>query len=124
MITSLFIERTEDTPLINFDIVNDTYEISGISIPEDIRVFYDKITKWMLSFLDERNKPFLLKVYLHYYNTSSNISLVSFFNEIKTHSKSDYCQILWCYEKDDEDMLYKGEELEEMTGLHFQYEAL
>jgi hypothetical protein len=124
MLTSLKLEQTHDTPLVDFSLEADTYSIEGISIPENTIAFYDIIKNWMKSFLDNRTKSFQLKIHLHYYNTSSNISLINFLTDIKSHKNGNHCTILWRYEEDDEDMMYKGEELEEITKLNFIFEVV
>jgi hypothetical protein len=124
MIQSIFIAGTPDTPQIDFNIEKGTYAMEGISIPENTTVFYEPLIVWISEFLDQQKKEFELKMFLHYYNTSSNISLINFLTKIQTHTNSSLCTILWCYEKDDEDMMYKGEELADITSLKFQYQAI
>jgi hypothetical protein len=124
MIQSLFIPGTPDTPQIDFNIEKGTYLMEGISIPENTNVFYEPLMVWIEQFLDQQKKEFELKMFLHYYNTSSNISLINFLTKIQIHSNSNLCTINWCYEADDEDMKYKGEELADITSLKFQFQTI
>jgi hypothetical protein len=124
MLQSLYILQTADTPNVDFNLEKNQYVIEGISIPENTIAFYSQISTWMELFLTQRKEPFELKVFLHYYNTSSNISLINFLTQIQNHSNGRLCNILWCYEADDEDMLYKGEELADITTLHFTYAVM
>lgn len=121
MLESLYIDQTNDTPLVDFNLEKNTFLIEGISIPENTTTFYSPIRDWMIKFMDTRTEMFQLDVYLHYFNTSSNISLINFFMDIQKHNNSHLCAINWYYELDDEDMLYKGEELSDITSLKFTY---
>jgi SiaC family regulatory phosphoprotein len=121
MIQSLYIAGTPDTPQVDFNIEKGTFAVEGISIPENTTVFYEPLIIWIEQFLNQQKNEFELKIFLHYYNTSSNISLINFLTKIQMHEKSNLCTIIWCYEKDDEDMMYKGEELSDITNLKFQF---
>ncbi len=121
MLKSLYIAATNDTPLVDFNLENNTFLIEGISIPENTTIFYLPIRDWMLAFMNDSTAPFQLDFFLHYFNTSSNISLINFLTDIQKHKNSHLCSIIWKYELDDEDMVYKGEELSDITSLKFQY---
>ena len=41
------IQGSDDTPKVILDADNNTFEISGRSLPEDVVAFYDPILEWL-----------------------------------------------------------------------------
>ena len=119
---SYFIESTRNTPTINFSSDNGILEISGRSMPENTRKFYDPIIAWLQNFQPESSKEISLTINLSYLNTSSTIAMLEIlktFAKLKENGNS--IKVLWYYEKYDEDMKMAGEDISSISGLDFEY---
>lgn len=125
---SLNLESTQYTPAISFLPEKGKFEISGISLPENVLDFYTPVLNW----LDEYEKSLITKSVspppdiqfsfrLCYYNSGSVrflISILQIIKRIRDHAK---VKVEWFYEKDDIHLYDNGKELEELTGLTFNF---
>ena len=128
---NLFIEATELTPKVDFDLTTGVLEISGVSRPEDVLVFFDLPLDWIQtlnialsedSSLANQLPPLKLLFNMTYYNTSSSKYLIQVLKSIKT--VMDYgvtLSVEWHYEEGDEKMREDGEDLAEVVEIQFEY---
>ena len=111
---SLNIEATINTPKIVFDVVNNIFEISGKSMPEDSVDFYMPIIDWVEEFAVKPVTQATFKVKLIYFNTASSKMILEI---IKKIGKSGANVIIeWYFSDDDEDMEEVGEHLQSILG--------
>jgi hypothetical protein len=68
---NLFLQPTEDTPEVVFDIENGHYSISGRSLPENAVLFYIPLLEWMNNFASSSEKTMVIHFKLDYFNTAS-----------------------------------------------------
>lgn len=111
MIEPLIIPAEIDKPEVKLDPQNNTFEISGKSMPEDIKLFFDPIIEWLEKYAENPNDQTNLNVNLNYFNSSSARKLVEVFSvleEIIEMGKE--AKIIWHYKADDELMKERGEE--------------
>ena len=86
----LFIEPTDKTPLIIFDSLIGKFEIIGISIPQNGKLFYEPALEWLDKYIRRPNKETALVINLDYFNISSSKMLLFIFYklmEIKSPEK-------------------------------------
>lgn len=118
---NLFLNQTDETPEINFN-SNGSLLIKGISIPENVSNFYSPILTWISEF--EKNLPaeVILTFEIEYINTSSSRAFIDLIKKIIS-LKSENCdlRIVWKYEKDDEDNLDLGKDLEVSVRSTFEF---
>jgi hypothetical protein len=130
----LFIEPTEFTPKIYYDIEKHFMEISGFSRPEDVRGYYQKFFDWL-----ENNKSDILNAIrgnaklkiefkLVYFNSASSkclLDMVLSLNKLYSHNldtlNEHNIDAIWYYEEGDEDMLEAGEEFSDAVEIPFSY---
>jgi hypothetical protein len=124
----LYLEATQYTPAIDFNPDTGKFEISGISLPENVLNFYEPIMNWLNDYADlvisgsNTVYPILqFRFKLDYYNSGSVRFLISILNLIKKISGHMQVKIEWFYEKDDTNLYDNGKELEELTGLKFDF---
>ena len=120
---NLIINQTEETPEINFN-VNGNCSIIGVSIPENVADFYTPVVEWLCAWENSLPNQISLVIEIEYINTSSTrafIDLVKKFVSIKY--KCPDTKIIWRYEKDDEDNLDLGKDLEFSAKANFVFEA-
>lgn len=76
----LVIERTNETPEINFSASSGLLQIKGRAYSNDIGVFYKKMSAWLEEYLKSPNETTTIELQLEYYN-SVFIKLLFYFIE-------------------------------------------
>jgi len=117
------INATEDTPNVVLDPVNNLFEISGRSLPEDVVVFYQPVMQW----LDELDKApiqnMLLSIKLEYFNTASSKLILDILLKLEAmFQKGTRLKVKWYFLSNDSDMKEAGEEYSEIVELPFELE--
>jgi len=125
---TLYIKGTAETPTVNFDAKVNTFEISGKSLPEDVKEFYHPILKWLVEYCQSPSDSTILKVRMEYFNTASSKMILELFELLnKLHLSGKNVAIEWYYQEDDEDMMDAGNDYADMLDLPFKifgYQAL
>jgi len=100
----LIVERSQETPEINFNSMTGVLKISGRAYSNDIKVFYKQMDSWLTEYLSEPAKITTIELQLEYYNSIFIKLLFQFFEKGKTVSlKGGKLNIIWLHQKDDED---------------------
>lgn len=120
MIDNLIIEATVDTPAINFDISKGEFEIKGKSMPEDACEFYSPIKKWLKEYCKSPATSTTVSCKLDYFNSATARKLVEVFTVIEC-LKLKNAEIHWYYRKDDSIIFDKGQELDYLINLPFEF---
>lgn len=122
---SLFIDPTHKTPRIQLNMDNGEFMISGRSIPEDAREFYEPVKKWLENYF-RRETPattFLFEIY--YFNTASSKMILDIFYIVKhAVEKKHEVKVIWGVEKNDEEMLEAGEDYAAIVNIPFEYRTI
>lgn len=122
MIDNIFLEKTNSTPYISFDISNGLFEIKGNSIPEDPIEFYTPVWNWLEEFSREPIPGITMNVDLEYFNTSSAKCIHKIFKILEKMNKEreDVDVIInWYYNEEDEDMFDAGRGYEDFIKIPF-----
>lgn len=119
---ALKIEATVDTPGIILDPINNLFEISGKSYPEDTKEFYHNVLHWMDLYAAAPNQKTNFIFKLKYFNSSSYKPIFDILSklEIIKNKKCDV-NVEWYYKTGDSDMLEAGEEFADLFDLPFTY---
>jgi len=119
---SLTIQKTEDTPQVDFDIETGIFKLSGRSLPENAIDFYKPILDWIETVLSESfDKKFVFEVKLEYFNTASSKQLAKMLLLIERYIEANSILIRWFYEKEDNDMLISGNQYSKFLKLEFEF---
>ena len=126
----LIIEASAKTPRIVFDPINNNFEISGESRPENVNAFFEPVFGWLDSYLtylksNGSKNDFTLRMYLEYFNSASAkylLNLTKKLNEFRTAGIP--IEVEWCYLEEDDDMKEAGEEIEHLSSIPFKYKAI
>ncbi|MBN2611694.1 MAG: DUF1987 domain-containing protein [Bacteroidales bacterium] len=106
----LVIERTSNTPAVNFNPDEGLLKIEGRSIPENPGEFFEKLIDWIKKYYDNPASYTRIKLNLEYVNSGSSKYLLGLFRLIKKkHDEGKKSEINWYYEEDDEAILSLGE---------------
>lgn len=118
---NLNIPETPDTPTINLDASTGVLEISGKSLPEDVREFYTPVLAWLNEYCSKPKEKTLLKMRMDYFNTASSKMLLEVLETLnKLHRSGGDVRVEWSYHEDDEDMAEAGEDYSDMLDLPFE----
>lgn len=119
---SLTLEAKDDTPGVILDKENQTFEIIGKSLPEDVMDFYQPIYEWLEEYVKNPNPETIFTMKIDYFNSASHKAinnLLDILAEIKDSGNS--VLIKWHFLREDEDMLESGNDYADLTGLDFDY---
>ncbi|MBI1288719.1 MAG: DUF1987 domain-containing protein [Flavobacteriales bacterium] len=121
MSVTLFIEATDLSPEIDFNLSEKKFVIRGRSMPENSEKFYNPILSWMQENLAFQFLEATFDVALEYYNTGSFIRLMALFNLLEELNKKDNkFRVRWIVEEGDEDNVADGESFREVIRVPFE----
>lgn len=114
----LVFKETRETPAIEFDSTLGIFKIEGRSLSENSFEFYAPVITWLKAYIEKPNPHTNLEIFLEYLNSGS---LKQFFRilyllEDLVELGSDV-QITWYYEANDELMLEKGREFQQLLSI-------
>jgi hypothetical protein len=116
------VEATDFSPEVILDPKNNTFEISGISRPENANEFYEPIVGWLEKYINDPNKLTEFKFRFDYFNTSSLKFFLMILSKCKEINESDAELVIkWYHDSEDESMLEAGKSLEELSELKFDF---
>lgn len=117
----IIITGTKHTPDIHFK-ADGNFVISGRSIPEDPNKFYEPLYDWVYEYCLSAHPHTILKIHLEYFNSGSSKALLNIIKALADMSNKEHkLTVLWHYEKDDEDIIERGEYIESLVNVPFEY---
>ncbi len=115
------IKGTQETPEVLLDSNKGIFEISGKSLPEDVKEFYNPILKWFDEYANNPNPQTILKIKMDYFNTASSKMILELFEVVKkAHTGGKETIIEWYYQEDDEDMQDAGQDYSDLIEMPFK----
>ena len=126
MMEVLRLKPTKETPDVILDKENNIFKITGLSLPEDVKEFYNPIIDWFKNYFLAPNEETRLHLNLVYINSASSKMIYEIFQMFKQmHRDGTKVSILWQYNYDDEEMGDAGEDFAVLLdGVPFEVEAL
>lgn len=121
---SLKITGTSQYPEVILDKKANRFDISGNSLPEDAKTFYEPILQWLDSYALDPNPETLVRFKMVYYNTPSSKLLYQILKRFeKIALQGHKVTVLWRYNEDDSDIREAGVDLSEHVKVPFKFEA-
>lgn len=118
---NLFIEHTEDTPKIEFNIDENVFKIEGRSLPENASDFYISVIDWLAEYnKSPRNKSLVFDFRIDYFNTSSAKEITKILLILQDVNRQVKVKIRWFYFKEDIDLKKSGELFNRLIKLDFE----
>jgi hypothetical protein len=115
------IKGTQETPEVLLDSSKGIFEMSGKSLPEDVKEFYNPILKWFEEYSKNPNPQTILKIKMDYFNTASSKMILELFEVVKkVHAGGHDIIIEWYYQEDDEDMQDAGQDYSDLVEMPFK----
>jgi hypothetical protein len=120
----LTIKEGEATPRIILDKEKNKFEISGISLPEDVYAFFAPVFTWMDEYIKQPNPNTEFYVKLNYFNTASSKIILDILIKLEEVKKKGFeVSVAWYHLDMDEDILSTGKEFESMLTIPFKFVA-
>ena len=121
--STLHIDPTNTSPLIDYNKETGILEISGKSLPTNAIEFYEPVFEWANSFFNSADIPtnFSLKFNLDYYNTASSKQIAKLFTIMENSLASTIVTVNWCYDEEDIDMLEAGQRFDKLLKISFKF---
>jgi hypothetical protein len=119
---NLFIEGTDSSPTISFDVDKRLFAIEGESYPENSFDFYKPVVEWLSSYIEsQQGRELVFDFRLLYFNSSTSKIFLDLFTLLESSAgKFESIKVNWYYEADDDNMFEYGEEfMEEFPNLQF-----
>jgi len=114
------IAATDETPAVVLDAGNNTFQIEGKSLPEDVTAFYDPLLEWLDGYAADPNDTTDFTFKMTYFNTASSKMILDILMKLEEIMEDGHTvKILWKYQEDDEDMEEAGEEYSEIVEIPF-----
>lgn len=122
----IIIEPSKKTPKVIVDQEKYYIEMSGNSLPENVRDFFYPLIEQIRGVVEEwkKQKPakVLFSIKLNYFNSASAKFLYDLISTVIFLKKSNiHVDINWYFEDGDYDLKEAGEELSEMMEYPFNY---
>lgn len=119
---ALRIDPNNETPTIIFDPVNHQYELSGVSLPEDARGYYDPIIQWWKDYANVISESIVIDVRMIYFNTASSKCFLDLFEQMNKMVKNGAdIKVKWYYAEGDDDMHSAGEVFNDLVDIDFEF---
>ncbi len=113
------------TPRIDFDHLSGDLLISGISVPENSREFYEPIIVWLNDYIKNPADSTRIIFKLSYVNTSSLQFIYDLLMLLDNLSgDKSAVSVDWYYLEDDIDMQEMGEDFRDATKVKFNFFGL
>lgn len=112
------ISETDLGPEINMDIAGKII-ISGKSMMEDSSLYFGPCHTWISEYIDSKMGSLQIEIELNYFNSSSAKQLMKLLMKIDD-SEIDG-KVIWIYPSENDVLLERGQELEIMLDLPFEY---
>lgn len=118
MVELLSIKATKVGPAIEVG-ANGNISISGKSMMEDAALYFRPAQDWLTRFLAEKPKAVEVEMDLSYFNSSSAKQLLKLLMAIDSSDADG--SVVWIFPEDNDVLLERGEELQAMLDMPFQY---
>ena len=115
---ALFIEKTKETPEIDFNPSTGILKISGRAYSNDIYQLFKPLNAWLDKYLAKPKENTTIELKIEYCNSIFNKLLIIFFENCKSVIlKEKKLKIIWYYEKGDRESIDEADHISKLIGL-------
>ena len=119
---ALIIEPTDKTPAVILDPENNSFDITGRSVPHDAEAFFNPILEWFEEYAAAPLKKTVIGFNLEFFNISSSKRLLFILYRLNEMVENgDDVRVRWSYSENDEDMLEVGQDYAFMVKVPFDF---
>ena len=121
---ALHIQGTKNSPEVILDRTGNYFKISGKSLPEDAKAFYQPVFEWLDEYR-KNPKPFTrLNFKLTYFNTASSKIILDIMMILEEMKKEGHGVLVrWISPSTDEDMQQAGREYQALVNIPFEHSS-
>ena len=112
------INKSDLGPEISLE-ANGSISIIGRSMMEDASLYYQQAHEWIGNYVSKMDKMLIVDIDLSYFNSSSAKQLLKLLTAIEEAEIEG--KVNWIYPKENDILLERGQELEFMLDLPFNY---
>lgn len=125
MLSTFLLEPDDQMPGISFTPETGNFMLWGRSIPHNAEMVFTPLMDWLEEYLLHPAVHTRLQFNLDYFNTSSQKYLAEMFRKLNRLAKSgSVVQIIWSYDKEDEDMRLIGDQFQMLVSVPMEFKAL
>jgi len=118
----LIIQKSANTPQVEFSAGQGLLKIEGRSIPENPSSFYRPLSQWLQDYFKQPKDVTQFNIKLEYINSGSSKSLLEMLRNLKDYNVlSKKVNITWYYESDDEAVQELGEHFSNTLKTKFEF---
>jgi hypothetical protein len=120
-----YFKGNEQLPTILFDKESGLFSITGRSIPEDGKVFYEPALKWLEIYSLNPLPNTHLIFDIEYFNISSSKMILYILYKLCEIQSAGYTvRVTWCYTDEYDEMFEVGEDYAFMVNIPFEFKAV
>lgn len=120
MLQRLQLDASEDTPVVDFDPSTGVLKIVGRALPEDAHSFFSPLQEWIECYVKTPAEETSVDLSIDYFNSAATRYIFNILMELEDLATSGgSVKVIWNFNKDDEMIAAKGEELESMLDIPF-----
>ncbi len=123
MLEPLIITSTIRTAGVHFDAQAAMLNIKGNSIPENSDEFFQPLYDWVEKFKVDYNGKVTFRIFMTYFNTSTIRHIIGLMKRLIQRYGTDVT-IIWAYEKGDEEIMDRGQDISEVVKFNFSFEEV
>ncbi len=114
---ALIIEKTKETPEINFNPVTGVLKITGRAYSNDIYQLFKPLNEWLNIYLAKPKDTTTIELKIEYCNSIFNKLLIIFFENCKSViQKNKKLVIIWHYERGDKESVDEANHISKLIG--------
>jgi hypothetical protein len=118
----LHIKATDDTPEILIDPDKGLIKLSGRSLPEDPKEFFNPIKERLSNYAENPTEGTKVIFKFEYFNTASSKVIMEIIDIVKKISLKDESVVFeWHYLEDDDDMREAGDDYADIAEIEFSF---
>lgn len=112
------IEGTAKEPTLLFDPEKGLFELSGNSIPEDSKSYYQPVLDAIRDYVRSPKSTTQVNINLTYFNSATSKWLVNILREMKEIVNQGHSiEINWYYHEDDDQIYESGDDFRSVLGI-------
>lgn len=119
---NFYIQATEESPEIIFDLEKNIFSIKGKSVVSDAESFYAPVLDWLTQVPGELNEKITFEFDLEYFNISSSKRILFILYKLnKLREAGEDIHVVWCFSTEDDEMKEVGEDYAVMVNIPFEF---
>ena len=118
----LIVQSTTNTPAVRFNPQSNKFQLSGVSLPENVMEFYQPVLDWLMEYFNSPNPESIFEFKFSYLNTASSKMVSNIFKILdEQYTEGQKISIAWYYDLEDAEIREFGQDLSEMFEIPVEF---